>query len=60
MDYLSVKEMAAQWGISERRVQVLCEQGRITGVFRLGKSWAIPANAAKPKDARTKSNKHAR
>jgi len=56
--YLSAKEIAAQWGISERRVQVLCEQGRINGVFRLGKSWAIPVHAAKPKDARRKNSKH--
>ena len=54
MEYITAKEAAAKWGISERRVQVLCEQNRIKGVQRLGKAWAIPRNAVKPLDARTK------
>jgi len=54
MEYISVKETSGKWGISERRIQLLCMQNRIDGVFRLGKSWAIPANAAKPVDARKK------
>jgi hypothetical protein len=53
-EYMSAKEAASKWGITDRRVQVLCEQGRIDGVFRLGNAWAIPADAAKPKDARRK------
>jgi len=56
MEYLTAKETAQKWGISERRVQVLCEQGRITGVQRLGKSWAIPSGAEKPIDKRLKKN----
>ena len=55
MEYITAKEAANKWGISERRVQVLCEQGRIEGVQRLGKAWAIPQNAVKPKDARRKT-----
>lgn len=55
MEYISAKEAAVKWGISERRVQVLCEQGRIEGVQRLGKSWAIPKSAIKPIDARRKN-----
>lgn len=55
MDYISAKEAAQKWGISERRVQVLCEQGRIEGIARLGKSWAIPKDAKKPSDDRRKS-----
>lgn len=57
MNYIPAKEAAIKWGISERRVQVLCEQGRIDGVFRLGNAWAIPANAVKPEDARRKENR---
>ena len=53
-EYMSAKEAASKWGITDRRVQVLCEQERIEGVFRLGNAWAIPANAEKPKDARKK------
>jgi hypothetical protein len=52
MDYMTAKEAGAKWGISERRVQILCEQGRIEGIARLGKSWAIPVGATKPEDAR--------
>jgi len=54
MDYMTAKEAAVKWNISERRVQVLCEQGRIENVARLGKSWAIPKDAKKPSDARRK------
>ena len=52
MEYMTAKEAAAKWEISERRVQVFCEQNRIDGVQRLGKAWAIPCNAIKPDDAR--------
>ena len=54
MEYITAKAVASKWGITDRRVQVLCEQGRIKGVFRLGNAWAIPANAEKPRDARKK------
>lgn len=58
MDYISVAEAAEKWGITRRRVQVLCNQGRISGLERLGKVWAIPKNAEKPKDARKYKHKH--
>ncbi len=57
MDYISIAEAAEKWGISRRRVQALCAQGRIQGLERLGKTWAIPAGAKKPEDARHKRNK---
>lgn len=57
MDYITTKETAEKWNISERRVQVLCRQGKIDGVVRLGWAWAIPKNANKPKDSRKKANK---
>lgn len=57
MDYITTKEAAEKWNISERRVQVLCRQGKIEGVVRLGWAWAIPKNANKPKDSRKKANK---
>ncbi len=52
MEYMTAKEAAIVWGISERRVQILCESKRITGVQRLGKAWAIPKTAQKPIDQR--------
>ncbi|MCM1258967.1 MAG: helix-turn-helix domain-containing protein [Roseburia sp.] len=52
MDFISVKEAALKWGISERRVQKLCEEERIEGVQKFGRSWMIPKKAMKPKDLR--------
>ncbi|MDD2212870.1 MAG: helix-turn-helix domain-containing protein [Clostridia bacterium] len=52
MEYITTKEAAKKWGLTERRVQVLCRQGKIPGVFRLGWAWAIPKNSEKPKDGR--------
>ncbi|NPV89328.1 MAG: DNA-binding protein [Firmicutes bacterium] len=58
MEYVSAKQTAQKWGISERRVQTLCEQGRIEGVFRLGRAWAIPQDAKKPEDARVVTGRY--
>ena len=57
MDYISVKEASKKWKITERRIQKLCEEERIPGVFRFGRSWALPKDAEKPIDARLKSKK---
>lgn len=57
MDYMSAKEASKRWNISPRRVQVLCDQGRIAGAERLGNAWAIPKSAQKPLDGRTKEAK---
>ena len=50
--YISVKQASEQWGLSDRRVRVLCEQGKINGVFKKGRSYLIPADAVKPADGR--------
>lgn len=52
MDYISIAEAAEKWGITPRRVQVLCSEGRIPGLKKFGKAWAIPKDAEKPADAR--------
>lgn len=49
-DYMSVKETAEKWGLSERRVQILCSNNRIQGVIRINRMWLIPKNAEKPID----------
>lgn len=54
---MSCPEAAEKWGISERRVQILCSQNRIPGVSKLGYMWLIPTNAEKPIDGRTKQGK---
>lgn len=57
-EYMTVKETAAKWGISERRVNILCNEGRVEGVVKFGASWAIPSDAEKPEDRRIKSGKY--
>ena len=52
MNYIKVSEAAAKWGISARRVRLLCEQGRIAGVERKGNLYMIPEDAEQPIDAR--------
>ena len=53
--YISVSDAAEKFNISKRRVQLLCEQGRIEGANRMSGVWLIPTNAQKPTDARRKS-----
>jgi len=57
MEYISTAQAAVKWGISERRVQRLCEDGRIEGAFRFSRVWAIPQDAPKPTDPRRKPDK---
>ena len=52
MDYITVKEAAEKWNISDRLVQKYCAEGRIEGLKKFGKSWGIPSSADKPKDPR--------
>ena len=54
MGYMSCPEAAKLWGISERRVQKLCEENRIPGVSKIGYMWLIPKNSEKPIDKRFK------
>ena len=56
--YTTIQEIAKKWGISERRVNVLCSEGRIEGAVKFGNTWAIPEKAEKPADARIKSGKY--
>lgn len=53
MEYMNVKTAAQAWGISERRITMLCRNGRIAGAMKEGKSWLLPVNAVKPEDGRT-------
>lgn len=53
MDYISARETADKWGISQRRVATLCSEQRIKDAAMVGNMWLIPANADKPTDARS-------
>lgn len=50
--YIGTKEAAERWGISERRIRVLCRNGKIDGAVLDGKTWQIPNDAKKPADGR--------
>lgn len=58
MEYLSISQMAEKWGVSRRRIQVLCAEKRIKGAIRIGFVWAIPIDAEKPADGRIRSGKY--
>ena len=53
MEIMSAREAANKWGISQRRVALLCSEGRIAQAQMVGNSWAIPKTAAKPTDGRS-------
>jgi len=54
MEYVSTKEMATKWGISQTRVFMLAREGKIEGSIQVGSRWLIPKAAEKPKDGRLK------
>lgn len=55
MEYISVKEAAANWGITPRWVQICCKEGIIEGAQRVGNSWLIPPKAEKPDKNKSKT-----
>lgn len=52
MDFLSAAEVAELWGISKRRVTILCKAGRVPGAMIKGNMWLIPKDSKKPEDPR--------
>lgn len=52
MKYLTIKETAVRWGVSERTVNKLCAEGRVEGAQKFGSVWSIPEDAEKPIDPR--------
>lgn len=57
MEYLTSVEMSEKWGITGRRISVLCAEGRIEGAVKKGKTWLIPSDTQKPADARFRENR---
>lgn len=54
MSFISAAQAAEKWCISQRRVQILCAEGRINGAIKIGSFWAIPEESEKPCDERKK------
>jgi hypothetical protein len=57
MDWITAKQAAQEWGITIRRVQVLCDNCQVKGATKLGDIWVIPKGTSKPPDGRTKAAK---
>lgn len=55
MDFITVKDASSLWGITPRRIAVLCKQGRIKGAVKAAGVWILLSDAEKPADARIKS-----
>lgn len=53
--FMTVKQASEKWGISDRRIRVLCAEGKIAGAHQEGRGWKIPVDARKPADGRYKS-----
>ena len=53
--FMTAKQAAEKWGLSDRRIRVLCAEGKIPGAFQVGRGWKIPIDAVKPTDRRFKS-----
>ena len=56
--FITLKEAAEKWGISEQRIRILCTEGRVEGATKMGPMWVIPADSIKPEDKRVKSRKY--
>lgn len=52
MEYITAQQASKKWGISDRRVRILCAEGKIDSAAKNGKSYQIPADAEKPADGR--------
>ena len=59
MDYITTKQAAEKWKITDRRVLQYCNDGRIEGAEKMGHTWLIPKTAEKPADKRYKTDKEA-
>ena len=55
MEWMTVQEAGILWGITTRRAQFLCANGKVRGVQKLGSIWVIPKGTPKPVDGRTKA-----
>ena len=57
-NFITLKEAAEKWGITERTIRILCAEGRIEGAKKMGPMWVIPFDSQKPNDKRVKSGNY--
>ena len=56
--YLTIKEVAAKWNLTPRRIQKMCADGDIPEAIKFGNAWAIPDSVKRPEDGRVKTGKY--
>ena len=56
LEYITVRDAANKWKISEKDILSLCQKDKIIGVAKLGDKWIIPKNANKPKELVSSKN----
>lgn len=56
--YVTVNEISEKWNLSPRTVQIMCAEGKIRGITKFGRSWAVPVDAERPQDGRVTSGKY--
>lgn len=54
MEFMTTRDTAIQWGLTNRMIQYYCKEGKIKGAFKIGTMWLVPKNAERPSDGRTK------
>ena len=57
MNFVPSSVKAKEWGISQRRVAILCKEGRVPGAELVGNRWLLPIDAVKPGDPRKQKGK---
>lgn len=60
MDYITTKEAAVKWGVTDRMILYHCTSGRIDGAIKMGNLWLIPKDAVKPEDKRCRRMNNAK
>ncbi len=58
VEFITIKEVSQQWGISTRRISTLCIEGRVLGAVKQNGTWKVPVGSKKPDDARMKNGKY--
>ena len=58
VERMTTKQASEKWGISDRRIRLLCQQNKIPNAELIGKTWYLPDDAKKPKDGRMKTNQN--
>ena len=58
--YMTIREASEKWSIGLRRINTLCNEGRLEGATKVGNVWVIPLGIEKPRDGRIKSGRYIR